>query len=444
MPRPAQTAAWIARPGPFMLRAHARYGDAFTIRIGNEPPWVMLAHPDAVREVFTGDPALLHAGKANVILRPLLGRTSVLLLDGPEHMRQRKLMLPPFHGSRMAGYRDMVAAIAREHIAGWPRGEPLALAPRMQAITLDVVLRVIFGFRLPDESLAPRARLPRSNRLRRRARDRRRRDGETRLDALRGRVRTMVDRITSGPSMVAMAAAGPSGIERLGLYRPVLKPVDALLYDQIRERRADPGDDVLSLLLAARHEDGSPMSDQELRDELVTLLVAGHETTATALSWTAERLVRTPGGWDALRAGGEEYAEAAGKEALRLRPVLPVVVRHLQAPMTIAGLDLPAGAVVAPSIYLVHRRGEIYPEPARFLPERFLGDKPQGGTYTWIPFGGGVRRCLGAAFALMELRVVLAELGRTLDAAAVDAAPEATRRRAITMAPARGAEVVLS
>src|SRR5215211_7449357 len=343
MPRAAQTAAWIARPGPFMLRARARYGDAFTIRIGAEPPIVMLAHPDAVREVFTGDPAVLHAGKANVILRPLLGRASVLLLDGPEHLRQRKLMLPPFHGSRMAGYRDMVAAIAREHVARWPRGEPLALAPRMQAITLDVVLRVIFGVR--D---APR------------------------LDSLRERLRTMVDRITSGPSMLAMASAGPDLIERARIYRPTIAPVDELLREQIRERRADPGDDVLSLLLAAHHEDGSPMTEQELRDELVTLLVAGHETTATALSWTAERLVRTPGGWQALKDGGEEYAEAAGKEALRLRPVVPIVLRELEAPMTIAGLDLARGTVVAPSIYLVHRRPDVYPDPARFRPERFL------------------------------------------------------------------------
>jgi cytochrome P450 family 135 len=424
MPRPMQTAAWIARPGPFMLRAHARYGDAFTIRIGTEPPWVMLAHPDAVREVFTGDPALLHAGKANVILRPFLGRESVLLLDGPQHLRQRKLMLPPFHGSRMTGYRDMVAEIAREHIARWPRGEPLALAPRMQAITLEVVLRVIFGVR------------------------------ESRLEELRNRLRTMMERLMGGPSLLAMVVAGPERIERAGLYKPLLGPVDALLYEQIRERRADPGDDVLSLLLEARTQptssagtggrDGEPMSDRELRDELVTLLVAGHETTATALSWTAERLVRTPGGWAALQAGGEEYAEAAGKEALRLRPVLPVVVRHLQAPVRIAGLDLPAGTVVAPSIYLVHRRPELYPEPARFRPERFLGDDKQGGTYTWIPFGGGIRRCLGAAFALMELSVVLAELGRALDAAAATPAPEATRRRSITMVPARGAEVVLS
>ena len=415
MPRPAQTAAWTLRPGPFMLRAQREFGDAFTIKIGTEPPWVMLAHPDAVREVFTGDPKLLHAGQANLILRPFLGRTSVLLLDGPQHLRQRKLMLPAFHGSRMAGYRDMVAAIAREQIAAWPRNEPVSLAPRMQAITLEVVLRVIFGVH------------------------------ETaRLDALRGRLRTMMERLMGGPSMLALLAAGPERTERARLFRPVLAPVDKLLREQIAERRATPGEDVLSLLLEARHEDGSPMSDEELRDELVTLLVAGHETTATGLSWAAERLVRQPGGWAALQAGGEEYAEAAGKEALRLRPVLPVVLRHLQAPMTIAGLDLPAGTVVAPSIYLVHRRPELYPDPAAFRPERFLGDAPQGGTYTWIPFGGGVRRCLGAAFALMELRVVLAELGRALDAAAVDPTPEATRRRAITMVPARGAEVVLS
>ena len=182
MPRPAQTAAWVARPGPFMLRAHARYGDAFTIRIGTEPPWVMLAHPEAVREVFTGDPAKLHAGKANLILRPFLGHASVLLLDGPEHLRQRKLMLPPFHGARMAGYRDLIAEIAREHIASWPRGAPLALAPRMQAITLEVVLRVIFGVRAGAA-----------------------------LDALRGRLRTMMERLMGGPSLLALVAAGPSG-----------------------------------------------------------------------------------------------------------------------------------------------------------------------------------------------------------------------------------------
>ena len=398
------------------MRAHRRYGDVFTIRIGGEPPWVMLAHPDAVREVFTGDPAVLHAGKANLVLRPLVGHASVLLLDGPQHLRERKLMLPPFHGSRMAGYRDLIAAIAREHIAAWPRGSALALAPHMQAITLDVVLRVIFGV---DADSA-------------------------RLDALRDRLRAMLARVLGGGAMIAMSTIGPERVERSGLFDRWLRPVDALLQEQISERRAAPGDDVLSLLLAARHEDGEPMTDRELRDELVTLLVAGHETTATALSWTIERLTRQPGGWRALRDGGDAYAEAAAKEALRLRPVLPLVLRNLQRPARIAGMDLDAGTVVAPSIYLVHRRPELYPDPAAFRPERFLGPDPQGGTYTWIPFGGGIRRCLGAAFALLELRVVLAEVAAAVDAAPADPQPERTARRGITLIPRRGAEVVLS
>ena len=415
-PRAVQTAAWITRPGPFMVRAQARYGDVFTMRIGGEPPWVMLAHPDAVKEVFTGDPAVFHAGKANLVLRPLVGHASVLLLDGPPHMSQRKLMLPPFHGSRMAGYEELVRAIAAEHVASWPRGTTVPLAPRMQAITLDVVLRVIFG--VGEDS--------------------------ARLAGLRESLRAMLGRVFSSGSMLAMSAIGPRNVERAHLFQRWLEPVDALLYEQIAERRRAPGDDVLSLLLAARHADGAPMSDRELRDELVTLLVAGHETTATALSWTVERLVRTPGGWEALRDGGEAYAEAAAKEALRLRPVLPVVLRSLQAPVTIAGLELEAGTIVAPSIYLVHRRPGLYPDPATFRPERFLGPDPQGGTYTWIPFGGGVRRCLGAAFALMELRVVLAELAARTAAAAARPQREGTGRRAITLIPKRGAEVVLS
>jgi len=416
LPRAVQTAAWITRPGPFMVRAQARHGDVFTIRIGDEPPWLMLAHPDAVKEVFTGDPAVFHAGKANLILRPLVGHASVLLLDGPQHMAQRKLMLPPFHGSRMAGYEALVREIAAGHVATWPRGTTVPLAPRMQSITLDVVLRVIFGIEADSARLA----------------------------GLREALRAMLGRVFSGGSMLAMSGLGPRNVERAHLFDRWLRPVDALLHEQIEARRRAPGDDVLSLLLAARHADGAPMSDRELRDELVTLLVAGHETTATALSWTVERLVRTPGGWDALRAGGDAYAEAAAKEALRLRPVLPVVLRSLQAPATVAGLELEAGTLVAPSIFLVHRRPGLYPDPAAFRPERFLGPEPQGGTYTWIPFGGGVRRCLGAAFALMELRVVLAELAARTAAAAPRPEREPTGRRAITLIPKRGAEVVLS
>src|SRR5918994_6163217 len=237
MSRAAQTAAWIARPGPFLFRAHRDFGA--------EPPWVVLAHPDAVREVFTGDAGVLHAGKANLVLLPFLGSSSVLLLDGPAHIRQRKLMLPPFHGARMAGYEDDVRAIAREHIARWPRDGALKLAPRLQEITLDVVLRVIFGVR----------------------------EG-TSLDALRGRLRRMMEGVMGGPSLLALLALGPRRSDQLGVYRPVLRPVDKLLLGQIAARRADPGDDVLSLLLAARHEDGSPMTDRELRDEPGTPLVA--------------------------------------------------------------------------------------------------------------------------------------------------------------------------
>ena len=414
-PLPLQTAAWLVRPGPFLARAHAEHGDVFTVRIAGEVPWVALVGPDAVQEVFTGDPAVLHAGRANRILLPFLGRASVLLLDGPEHLRQRKLMLPPFHGSCMAGYHDLIAQIAREHVARWPRGEPLALAPRFQAITLEVVLRVIFGVE----------------------------ERSDRLEPLRRSLARMMERLMSGASLFTLLALGPDRAARARIYEPVRRPVDRLLAEQIAERRARPGDDVLSLLVSARGEDGGRLSDAELRDELVTLLVAGHETTATALGWTVERLVRRPGGWAALQAGGELYAEAAGKEALRLRPVIPLVVRHLQAPLRIAGHDLPAGAVVAPCIQLVHRRPELYPEPAAFRPERFLGPHPQGGTYTWIPFGGGVRRCLGAAFALMELRVVLAELARSAAVTAAEDTPEPTRRRTITLVPGRGARVVL-
>jgi len=415
MSRAAQTAAWMARPGPFLFKAHREFGDVFSIRFGAEPPWVVLAHPDAVREVFTGDATALHAGKANLVLLPFLGSSSVLLLDGPSHLRQRKLMLPPFHGARMAGYQDDVRRIAREHIASWPRDGALTLTPRLQAITLDVVLRVIFGVHEDDAE----------------------------LDELRSRLRRMMDGMMGGPSLLALLALGPRRSDQLGVYKPILKPVDRLLRTQIEARRADPGDDVLSLLLAARDEHGRAMSERELRDELVTLLVAGHETTATALAWTVERLVRTEGGWDRLRAGGEEYAEAAGKEALRLRPVLPVVLRHLQRDMTIAGHDLAAGTVVACCIQLVHRRPEIYPEPGRFVPERFLGPEPQGGTYTWIPFGGGVRRCIGAAFAMMELKIILAEMAGALELAPARDEMEATSRRTITLVPKRGAEVLV-
>jgi cytochrome P450 len=418
-PAELQTVGWMRRPGPFLERCQARYGDVFTLHIARgEGPWVVLAHPDAVKEVFTGSPDDLFAGEGNEILGPVLGSRSVLLLDGREHLAQRKLLLPQFHGARMQRYGELMRRVAREEIARWPHRERFALAPRMQAVTLEIIIEAVFGL-----------------------------TGGARRDEMRRRLAEMLKLLVDPKAFVLISIVGPR-IERVpGLTRPITR-VDELLYAEIRERRGAGDlaerDDILSLLLQATHEDGSPMSDQELRDELVTLLVAGHETTATALSWALERLLRHPDRLERLRAeveaGEDRYVDAVVQETLRLRPVLPVVLRRLQRPMTIAGHDLPAGVKVAPCIYLVHRRPDVYENPREFRPERFLERPP--GTYTWIPFGGGVRRCLGAAFAQYEMKVVLEEIVRHAALTPASPAPERVGRRAITLAPERGTEVV--
>jgi cytochrome P450 family 135 len=402
-----------------MEELHRRHGDMFTVKIANEGTWVFLAHPDAVKQVFTGDPRLLHAGEANRILLPLLGHNSVLLLDDTAHMRQRKLLLPPFHGERMRSFERIMSEAAREEIDRLPVGVAQPLRPATQRITLDIITRTVFG--VQDE-------------LRRK-----------RLMEILGHVLEW----GGDPKRMAMLAVlGPRSVATSRMFRGVRDPADQLIYEEIRERRGaadlDERDDILSMLLSARHDDGSPMSDEELRDELMTLLVAGHETTASSLAWAVERLVRHP---DALRrlreeaeSGGSEYVDAVCKETLRLRPILSLVVRRLTEPMEIGGRLLPSGVTVAPCIYLVHRRPDVYPEPLRFRPERFL--EQQAGTYTWFPFGGGVRRCLGASFALFEMRIVLQELVTRLEVRAANPAPERFVRRAITNAPRRGGEVV--
>jgi cytochrome P450 family 135 len=420
MPRLVQDVGWIARPLPWLERCRARYGDVFTLNIAQEGAWVMLSHPDHVKQVFTGDPAVFHAGEANIVLRPVLGPNSVLLLDDAEHMAQRRLMLPSFHGERMQRYEALMTEVAQEEVSRWPVGEPFSLLPRMQSVTLEVIMRAVFGFREPD-----------------------------RLAELRARLKRMLDSTTRMRQLVTMAVLGPERVESVGLFRRALAPVDEMLIDEARRRRAaddlDERDDVLSLLVQARHEDGRPMSDTELRDELFTLLVAGHETTATSLSWAIERLVRHPDKWERLREealGTEDaYADAVAKETLRLRPVLPIVVRRLTQPVEIGGWPLPAGTYVTPCIHLVHRRPDVYPEPHSFRPERFL-DQPAG-TYTWIPFGGGVRRCLGATFALFEMKTVLRAVAREAPLRPARQEPERIARRVITLVPGRGAEVVM-
>jgi cytochrome P450 len=414
-PRSRQTLRWLVRPSAFMEDCRRRYGDSFTLQIANEGTWVFITDPEAVKQVFTGDPRLLHAGEANIVLLPVLGSNSVLLLDDAPHMAQRKLLLPPFHGERLKGYADTMAEVAEAEIGRWPLGRPLRAWASMQALTLEVIMRTVFG--VQDEE--------RKDRL-----------GTALSEALRW---------GGDPRRMAMLAAlGPKRVARMKLFRRVLDPADRLVYEEIRAHREagelERRDDIMSLLLQATHEDGSSMSDRELRDELVTLLVAGHETTATSLTWALERLVRHPEMLERLREDDDDYADAVVKETLRLRPTVSIVLRRLKEPMEIGGRLLPAGANVAPCIYLMHRRPDIYPDPLAFRPERFL--EGQGGTYTWIPFGGGVRRCIGASFALLEMRIVLQTIARHLELSPADARPERMNRRAIFLTPARGGEIV--
>ena len=419
-PRPLQTVRWLTRPVAFLEDAHRRYGDMFTMRIAYEGTWVFTSDPEAVKQVFTGDPRLLHAGEANIVLLPVLGSHSVLLLDDDAHLAQRKLMLPSFHGERMRGYEETMAEVAVRELERWPAGEPIRAWPTMQAITLEVIMRTVFGVT------------------------------ETgRVARLETALREALGWLTDPRRLAVLAVMGARRMAERGTVQRALQPADDLIYEEIRARRDAPDlaerDDVLSLLLQARHEDGSPMTDEELRDELMTLLVAGHETTATALAWAVEALARHPAALARLReevdAGEDAYLDAVVKEVLRLRPVIALVLRQLTEPMEIGGRLLPAGVKIAPSIYLIHRRPDVYEEPRAFRPERFLENPP--GTYTWIPFGGGVRRCLGASFAQVEMKIVLRELVARLDIRAARPRPERRVRRAVVFAPERGGELVV-
>jgi cytochrome P450 len=416
-----QTAAWIARPGPLMERCRERYGDAFTIRLPTTGTCVFVADPDAIKQVFTASPDLLRAGEGNQALEPVLGSRSLLLLDGRDHLRHRRLMLPPFHGDRLRGYGDVMRRIAHEEIERWPRGQPLSMQPRMQAITLEIILRVVFGIH-----------------------------ERPRLERMRAGILRLLE---VGTNPAALLPPLRRDLGRFSLGRRLsdaIAAVDSALFEEIRVRRTARDlaerDDILSLLVRARDDDDQPLTDRELRDELITLLVAGHETTATALAWACERLVRAPAALDRLEteaaAGESTYMEAVVEETLRLRQPIPVVARRAARPYELMGHTLPAGTVIAPCIYLVHRRPDVYPDPYAFRPERFLERPPE--TYTWLPFGGGARRCVGARFATFEMRVVLQAVVEQVRLAAAEAAPEAVGRRSLVLAPARGGRVVTS
>jgi cytochrome P450 len=410
-----QTARWLLRPISFLEANRRRFGDAFSVHfLGFETPMVMVSDPEAIRALYSASEHGLPPGRT-FALRPIMGSRSVLLLEGREHLARRRLMLPPFHGARMRAYEDTVREVVEREVATWPAGEPFAIHPRMQRVTLEVILRAVFGVtdRGRREQLA--ARLS----------------------------RLLADTSSAGLQfgvLLSRRLGTPDPLERLGTLRG---EIDALLAREIDERRANPSEDILSLLVQARFEDGEPMDDQEIRDQLMTLLLAGHETTATGLAWSFDLLLRHPTVLDrlvaAVDAGEDAYVRAVVAESLRLRPVVPLAGRRLASELRVDGHVLPPGTDVTPAIWLTHTRADRYPEPYAFRPERFLGEAPS--TYAWIPFGGGVRRCLGAAFAEMEMRVALAEILRLRTLRPAASAAERVARRNVTFSPANGTRV---
>ena len=414
LPRWVQTMGFIFAPVPWVEANRRRYGDVVTFRSLFDPGFVMVFHPDLVKQVFRGPPEQLRAGEANAVLGPVVGERSVLLLDGAEHMRQRKLLLPSFHGDRMRAYTQTMREAADRSIDSWPRGEAFPLLPRMQAITLDVIMRAVFG--VEDEGL--------------------KRD-----------VRAMIDPIGNRMGVLLMAVTGGRfGAAASDRFEERRRKVDDGIYALIAQRRSQADlaerEDVLSMMLLAEDEDGAKMTDRELRDELVTLLVAGHETTAASLAWTFELLNRNPAVKERAKAGDDAYIDALVKEVLRIRPVISGVGRVVRGePFQLGDHVIPPGTEINPSISAIHRRQDRYPHADQLRPERFLdGNAPD--TYTWLPFGGGTRRCLGASFAQMEMRVVVQRVLERTDLRPARGRPEKGVRRGITFGPKHGARVV--
>ena len=426
LPRFVQTIRFGQRPLSYHLGARREFGDVWSVQLMSRiQTFVMTSHPDHVQSLFKAKQDDAHSLTGESPLRPILGPNSVLTTWGERHMRQRKLLLPPFHGDAVERYAQMISDVAEHEIDGWPIGEPFALVPRMQAVTLDVIMAGIFGIEGTPDPATPE-----------------------------GRLRDMIKRLTrlsTKPYWQLVELSNIGRDEPRGILKDVLARLDKIIYAVIDRHRAagDTGaHDVLSLLLAARDEEGKPLTDEELRDELLTLVLAGHETTANSLAWTFERMLRTPAAYErlreAVRADGDDAAdeiEATIHEGMRIRPVIPIVVRLVKKPWRLGEYVVPAETPVAMSILALHHREDVYPEPHSFRPERFLRRKP--GTYTWIPFGGGIRRCLGATLAMAEQRVVLRAIMERVDLEAPDPAPEPARQRNVTMIPRDGGRVVV-
>jgi cytochrome P450 family 135 len=403
------------RPAAFLRRVHARFGDPVTIRtFWTDEPMVLFSDPKSVRELFRLDPAIAPAGQSWEFLRPFAGPHSILVLDGDEHLRERRLIQTPFHGERMRSFQPLVAELAREELGTWS-GRVVTLE-RMKRLTLETILRVVFGVR-----------------------------GEREAAELREAVHGTLDTVRSMPRMLAMSLVqrdlGPRS--PWGRFRLAVERFDSLLLDVLARRRAEAGEDsMLAVLLEQRDEDGNPPTDRHLRDQLVALLAAGHDTSAASLSWAFERLARHPQVQARLREGDPAYLDAVVKEVLRVRPALTIAPRRLLEPVEIAGRAIPAGVHVAACIWLSMRRDDLWPDAAAFTPERWLDQSQTTSPAAWIPFGGGVRRCAGAPFAEMEMREVL-RAAAGLDIRPVRAEPESARRSALVVTPNRGGEILV-
>jgi cytochrome P450 len=419
---------WVKNPLPVMEEAHRRFGDTFSLRLAGIPePLVLVSHPEVIKEVFALGPDQAHAGKANLVLKPFLGVHSLLLLDGAEHLRQRKMMLPAFHGERMHAYGRSMIDLAHQSIDGWPIGRRFPVHAPMQRVTLQVIIRTVFGI------------------------------GEGPRFAELADVLTRTLRVAAWPGLLfAFMQRDLGPLSPWGRYKRVAGRASAILRAEIRSAR-DKGvsgrTDVLAMMLDARDEGDRPLSEDEIHDELITLLIAGHETTATSLAWALRwilpdaDLVRrlreeiATAGDDPQALGKLELLDATVKEALRLQPIIPLVARVLQERFVFGGLDLPRGSVVAPAVHLVSRRPSLYPEPERFLPSRFLTFKPA--PWEWLPFGGGLRRCIGAAFAMYEMKMVLAAILARVDGH-LATRDVRVKRRGITLAPSEGLPVIVT
>lgn len=416
-PAVVNTARFVRRPLKALLGWHERYGDVFTVRYLIFGTGVYVADPRAIRDLLTGDQSDLHAGEANAPLSPVLGSNSVLVLDGPEHLRQRRLLLPPFQGSAVKEFRKVIREVAEAEVASWRAGSEFPIRERMRALTFEVICRAVFGVTEPQ-----------------------------RVERLRAALLAVID--AGATFFLPLVLQHDLGrFSPWGRLQRRLRVADALLYEEIARRRREPDleerTDVLSLLLRARDEDGRPMSDVELRDELMTMLAAGHETTATALAFAFDLLLHHPAVLERLReelaAGEDGYLDAVATETLRLRPVIDAAERTLTKPRVIAGWELPAGIRVYPAIVVVHRREDLYPAADQFRPERFIDDGAE--SYAWLPFGGGIRRCIGAALAQAEMAEVIRVVLSRVTLRPLRPEPDPVVMKGITLVPRHGTPV---